>query len=92
LILTSRFVDGKEAERIGLANRAIPLDSLLDEVKKIAELIALEKSAVSIRASLEAVTHGILAGQESGMDKEAALFGELFTSEDMKEGVNAFIE
>lgn len=92
LILTSEFIDGREAERIGLANRALPLDSLMDEVKKVAEKIALEKSAVSIRASLKAVTHGLLAGQESGMDTEAVLFGELFTSEDMKEGVNAFIE
>lgn len=92
LILTSQFIDGKEAERIGLVNHAIPLASLMDEVKKIAELIALQKSAVSVSASLKAVTYGLQEGQEKGMEKEAILFGELFTSDDMKEGVGAFIE
>jgi enoyl-CoA hydratase len=92
LILTSQFIDGKEAERIGLVNRAIPLSSLMEEVKKIAELIALEKSAVSVSAALQAVTYGLSAGQECGMDNEAALFGKLFVSDDVKEGVNAFIE
>ncbi|GEN36681.1 MULTISPECIES: enoyl-CoA hydratase [Aneurinibacillus] len=92
LILTSQFVDGREAERIGLVNRAVPLDSLMDEVKRVAELIALEKSAVSVRAALEAVTYGLAVGQEKGTEKEAVLFGQLFASDDMKEGVNAFIE
>lgn len=92
LILTSQFIDGKEAERIGLVNRAIPLASLMDEVKNIAELIALQKSAVSVSATLKAVTYGLREGQGNGMEKEAVLFGELFASDDMKEGVNAFIE
>jgi enoyl-CoA hydratase len=64
----------------------------MDEVKKTAELIALQKSAVSVSASLKAVTYGLQEGQEKGMEKEAILFGELFASDDMKEGVGAFIE
>ncbi|WP_047150560.1 enoyl-CoA hydratase [Aneurinibacillus tyrosinisolvens] len=92
LILSSQFIDGKEAERISLVNRVLPLESLLDEAKQFAASLTEEKSAVSVRAALEAVTYGLDAGQEKGMGREAELFGELFGSEDVREGVNAFIE
>ena len=93
LILTSQFISGKEAERIGLVNLALPADVLLDEVKKVAENLATEKSAVFAMAyAIKAVTYGLLSNQEEGMEKEADLFGDLFLSADTKEGINAFIE
>lgn len=92
LILTSQFISGKEAERIGLVNLALPAESLLDEVKKVAENLATEKSAVSMAYAIKAVTYGLLSSQEEGMEKEADLFGDLFLSEDTQEGINAFIE
>lgn len=92
LIMSSEFVNGKEAERIGLVNRAFAPEELMGEVKKFAEALAADKSAVTMQAALEAVAYGLAEGQESGMNREAELFGKLFNTADMKEGVTAFIE
>ena len=48
LLFTGDFIDGKEAERIGLVNKAVPLDKLLDEARLMANKIA-ENSPVSLK-------------------------------------------
>jgi enoyl-CoA hydratase len=48
LLFTAEYIDGKEAERIGLVNKAVPLDRLMDEAKEMAEKIA-KNSAFSLK-------------------------------------------
>jgi enoyl-CoA hydratase len=48
LLFTGEYIDGKEAQRIGLVNKAVPLDRLMDEARKMAEKIA-ENSTFSIK-------------------------------------------
>lgn len=48
LLFTAEYVDGKEAERIGLVNKAVPLDRLMDETMEMAKKIAAN-SAFSIK-------------------------------------------
>ncbi|MEE8553956.1 MAG: enoyl-CoA hydratase/isomerase family protein [Desulfobacterales bacterium] len=48
LLFTGEYIDGKEAQRIGLVNRAVPLDRLMDEAREMAEKI-VENSAFSIK-------------------------------------------
>jgi enoyl-CoA hydratase len=91
MILTSEMIDGEEALRIGLVEAVYPLEQLLDEAKKLAGVIA-QKSAVALRLALEAVHAGTVRGKAEGLQREAELFGEAFGSEDVKEGVAAFLE
>lgn len=91
-ILTSRVVTGAEAEKIGLVNRALPLDQLMPEAEQLSRLIAEEKSAVSVARAISAIRYGRDATLADGLKREAQLFGELMTTHDATEGVNAFIE
>jgi enoyl-CoA hydratase len=91
LILTSDVISGKEACRIGLVSNSVPLEELQEKVRSTAEKISA-KSLVSIHAALTAINQGISHGQEQGYLLETELFGNLFTSEDAKEGLQAFIE
>ncbi|MEK5442982.1 enoyl-CoA hydratase-related protein [Fredinandcohnia sp. FSL W7-1320] len=92
LILTSEFIKGKEAENIGLVNRSYPYKELMKEAIKLANKIANEKSAISIAATLKAVNTGIKKDLYEGLELEARLFGEMFGTKDMEEGVLAFVE
>lgn len=91
LILTSEMIDGVEAHRIGLAEAVYPVEQLLEEAKKLATVI-VNKSAVTVKLALAAIHAAGTLSTEEGMEKEAKLFGEAFATEDVKEGVAAFIE
>lgn len=91
MMLTSEMIGGEEAHRIGLAEAVYPAEQLLDEAKKLAAVIA-DKSAVAMRFALDAIHTGESLVMEEGLKYEAKLFGEAFTTEDMKEGVGAFLE
>lgn len=92
LILTSQFIDGKEAEKQGIVNLSVPQDELMATAKRFAEMIAEEKSAPSLAAAIQAVSKGVEMPLEEGQKLEAELFAQMFDTEDVQEGVSAFIE
>ncbi|RNB57006.1 enoyl-CoA hydratase [Brevibacillus gelatini] len=91
LILTSEMIGGEEALRIGLVEAVYPAEQLLAEAKKLACAIT-QKSAVTLRLALESVHNSVQLGLAEGQEQEAKKFGEAFATEDMKEGVAAFLE
>jgi enoyl-CoA hydratase len=91
MILTGGQVDAAEAHRIGLVNRVVPRDRLLEEARGLLERIAAN-GPVAIALALESVRRSAETGPEEGFSLEAHLFGLLAATEDMREGTRAFLE
>jgi enoyl-CoA hydratase len=91
LICTGDRIGALEAEKIGLVNKVVAPEALLATAEEMAKKIA-SRSPVAVRAAIEAVNVGSEMGFEEGQFLEATLFGLLCASEDMKEGMAAFLE
>ncbi len=91
LLLTGESVDAAEAFRIGLVNRIVARELLLDEARALARKM-MAVGPVAARYTIEAVNRGMETAQAEGLRLEADLFGLCFTTEDMKEGTSAFLE
>jgi enoyl-CoA hydratase len=91
MILTGKSISAEEAHRIGLVNRIVPVERLMEEAKKVATEIA-SKPPISVRAAKEAVLRAQDTTLEVGLEFERKAFYMLFATEDAKEGMRAFIE
>ena len=91
LVFTGDMISAEEAKAIGLVNRIVPPESLMEEAKKMAKKI-LTKGPIAISNSKRAIREGLEMGLKKGMELEAKLFGELFETSDTREGVKAFLE
>jgi enoyl-CoA hydratase len=90
LILTSDMIGAEEAKTLGLVNHVYPLATLLDETKKILQKINT-KAPLAIAKSI-ALVNQAANGDENGFKNEIIEFGACFETDDMKEGVTAFLE
>ncbi|HXE57988.1 MAG TPA: enoyl-CoA hydratase-related protein [Gemmatimonadales bacterium] len=91
LLLTGRMIDAEEALRIGLVNRVVPADRLLAEAEALLRGI-LDNGPLAVRLVLEAVDEGLELTLDEGLLLEANHFGLLASTEDMREGMTAFLE
>jgi enoyl-CoA hydratase len=89
LIFTGRLVDAEEALRIGLVNAVH--DHVLDKARETAALLA-SKSPVALRLMKELANRALGGDHAANLEAEGETFGELFASEDAKEGLTAFVE
>ncbi len=91
LILTGRQFTAEEALSMGLINKIVPVASYLDEAKKLATEIA-SKPPIAVRLAKEAILRAASTNLHDDVEFERRLFALLFATEDMREGMNAFIE
>jgi enoyl-CoA hydratase len=89
LIFTGRLVDADKALRIGLVN-AIH-DPVLEKALETARLLA-SKSPVSLRLMKKLANRALGGDHAANLGAEGEGFGELFSTEDAKEGLAAFVE
>lgn len=91
LLLTGQMIDAAEAFRIGLVNRVVSFDQLLPEAEKMVKTIA-ENGPLAIQLCIEAVDTALEVTLDEGLLLEANYFGLLASTQDMREGMAAFLE
>jgi enoyl-CoA hydratase len=91
LMLTGAPIVAADAERVGLVNRVVPAAALMDEARSLAKKLAAQ-APLAVRAILDAVAVGLDGSLAEGQAHEAALFGVVAATEDMREGTRAFLE
>ncbi len=90
MILTGRIIDAEEALRIGLVNRVVADDCVLEEARAVASMIA-SRAPLALRVAKIALQASI-PGSEAGHAAERLGQGILFGSEDRDEGMRAFLQ
>jgi enoyl-CoA hydratase len=91
MIYTGEPIDAATAERIGLVNRVVPPDRLLEETKALARKI-LDKSPAAIALAKACLRASMDMPLSAGLDFETAAFGVVGSTHDKEEGMRAFIE
>lgn len=91
MVLTGKFITADEACAAGLVNKVVPVEFYLEEAQRLAREIA-NRPPVAVRLAKEAVLKAFDTTIEMGLEFERKNFYLLFASDDMKEGMSAFID
>jgi len=91
MIFTGKMITAQEALSLGMANRVIAPETLMDEALKTAKIMA-SKGKVSLRAAKHAINGGLNADLATGCKIEVDSFALCMSSKDAKEGTTAFLE
>jgi enoyl-CoA hydratase len=104
LMLTAQFIKADEAYRIGLVNKLVrkPVaeegqeapsakDALMAEARAMMQAI-LGNGPIAVGLAIECATRGMEMSVDDGLALESNLFGLLAATDDMREGMQAFLE
>jgi enoyl-CoA hydratase len=92
LLLTGEMVDAAEAYRLGLVNRVVPAaESVVDAARAMLQAM-LVNGPLALAHCIDAVNRGAEISMDEALALEAAAFGLLTSTEDMREGTSAFLE
>ncbi|HEX2171360.1 MAG TPA: enoyl-CoA hydratase-related protein [Dehalococcoidia bacterium] len=91
LILTGDLIDAREAQRIGLVTEVVPAAELMERTREFAGQIA-RNAPLAVQLAKRAVAEGANLSFAQAMDQIAAFLGILRTTQDHREGVQAFLE
>jgi len=89
LIFTGRIIDAEEALRIGLVNAVH--DPVLEKAREVGMLLA-SKSPIALKLMKDLANRALSGAHAANLDAEGEMFGALFSSDDAKEGLTAFVE
>jgi enoyl-CoA hydratase/carnithine racemase len=84
-------IGAAEAYRIGLVNKVVPVDSLLDEAKAWGKKLSA-LPPIGLQMAKQAMDKGYDLSLQNGLTIERLAFANLFGTEDQKEGAKAFVE
>lgn len=91
MVLTGNFITANEALAAGLINKVVPVDVYLQEAIELAKQVA-QMSPLATQLAKESVLQAFETDLSNGLIFERKNFYTLFSSEDQKEGMQAFID
>jgi enoyl-CoA hydratase/carnithine racemase len=90
MLLTGRLVDGAEAERLGVVNRAVPADQVMGEAMALARTIA-DNAPFAVRATKAAIRRGLAEAARAAARAESHEQAHSLTMDDAREGMAALL-
>lgn len=91
MVLTGDMVAAERAGEIGLANLVVPHDELMDRTRALAGRIA-RNAPVALELALRSMYEAVESPMDHALELESTLFGLLASTDDMREGMAAFLE
>ncbi|MGE5422762.1 MAG: enoyl-CoA hydratase/isomerase family protein [Ignavibacteriales bacterium] len=91
LILTGEMINAQTALNIGLVNKVVPFENLMEEAQKMARKLS-RKPPAAVKAAKELINTSYDTEIATGLIKEKNYFSSLFATNDQKEGMVAFME
>lgn len=91
MTLTGEMVKAERAEALGLVSRVVPRDSLMEEARTLIRKVT-GNGPLAVQKALESVYLALDVSTREAMAYESSLFGLMASTEDMKEGMTAFLE
>ena len=91
MILSGEMIGADRALDMGLVNRVVPAGETLAAAEELLDTI-LANGPIALRFALEAVDRSLETGIDEGLGLESHLFGLLASTDDMREGMSAFLE
>ena len=90
LLMSGNMIDANEAKQLGLVNHVTSPETLLEQTIKILSVIN-SKAPLAVAACIKSA-NAVFDKSKNGFEVEVEEFGRCFATEDMKEGVSAFLE
>ena len=91
MILNNRTLSAQEALQHGLVNRVVPVSDYLNEALKLAEEIS-SRAPLAVHAAKRMINQSYERFLSDALEQEKQVFYNLFSTEDQKEGMKAFVE
>lgn len=91
MLLTGSILSAQEAFAIGLVNNVTSLKDLFRSSKELAQKVSA-LAPLAIKYSLDALRYGLEMPSDEAVFLESTLFGLCFATEDLKEGISAYLE
>ncbi|WP_393971269.1 3-hydroxyacyl-CoA dehydrogenase NAD-binding domain-containing protein [Oxyplasma meridianum] len=92
LILTGTRFSGKEAFDMGIVNRLFPKEHVDEETSKFAEELAQKAAPTAAALAKRLINKGSEVPMDAGLEMESIAMGLLYGTEDLKEGISAFLQ
>lgn len=92
LILTGERFSGKYASEIGLVSKLFEKEKIAAETDRLAEELAWKVAPVSAAMAKKLIYKGSETGTDNGLEMESIAMGLLYGTEDLKEGISAFLQ